>query len=469
MRQMKKICTLFLCVLLVMNSLPISQLAASGHQQELYFTLLHTNDEHSALLPLPLIDYDPTGKQGASGGFARLASTVKAIRARKQEEAEPVLLVSAGDFLTGSPFAWLALEQQAPELGLMLELGYDAITFGNHEFDYGSEALADYLQAAGYPQAGEQTPIIASNMVIPEEHLLTGVGIRQTHIKELANGLRIGFFGILGKKAAEYTPYAPPITFSDPIEAARAAVAELQAASVDVVIGLSHSGEVEEAALAAAVPGIDIIIGGHTHEALEQPLKVGETIIVQAGTQLSHLGMLEVAFDRVSGQVRLRNQQNGQPYLLPLNATVPYDPPYAQKVDQLAQQLDALLQRMTADRFEKMNQAILHTDFPVSDKPELAESAFGNFVTDAMRLVGEQVTGEKVDFAFQANGVIRGGLEPGTLPGREGQVSLFDLVIQVCMGSGPDGRPGYPLVSIYFTGEEVRRILEVAALLPLLM
>ncbi len=86
-------------------------------------------------------------------------------------------------------------------------------------------------------------------MVIPEEH----------HIKELANGLRIGFFGILGKKAAEYTPYAPPITFSDPIETARAAVAELQAASVDVVIGLSHSGEVEEAALAAAVPGIDPI------------------------------------------------------------------------------------------------------------------------------------------------------------------------------------------------------------------
>ncbi len=77
LRQMKKIGTLFLCVLLVMNSLPISQLAASGHQQELYFTLLHTNDEHSALLPLPLIDYDPTGKQGASGGFARLASTVK--------------------------------------------------------------------------------------------------------------------------------------------------------------------------------------------------------------------------------------------------------------------------------------------------------------------------------------------------------------------------------------------------------
>ncbi len=468
LKQAKRILALFLSVLLVAGHLPISHLAASSDEQELYFTLLHTNDEHSALLPLPFVDHDPASEQGAAGGFARLASAVKAIRTRKQETAEPVLLVSAGDFLTGSPFAWLALEQKAPELSLMLELGYDAITLGNHEFDYGSEALADYLRAAGYPKAGEQTPIVVSNMAVPKEHPLAEIGIRQTSIKELSNGLRIGFFGILGKKASEYTPYAPPITFSDQREAASAAVAELQAAEVDVIVALSHSGEAEEAALAAAVPGIDIIIGGHTHEAFEQPLMVGETIIAQAGTQLSHLGVLEVAFNQVSGKVSLRNQQNRQPFLLPLDASIPFDPVYARKIDQLAEQLDAMLHRLTDGRFGKMNQTILHTDFPVTNKPEMAESAFGNFVTDAMRLVGAEVTGEKVDFAFQANGVIRGGLEPGTLPGREGQIALFDLANQVGMGSGPDGQPGYPLVSIYFTGEEVRRILEIAALLPLL-
>lgn len=468
LKQMKKLVMLFLCLLLLVSNIPIPRLAASSQEQELYFTLLHTNDEHSGLLPSPLIDFDPTAPQGATGGFARLASSVKAIRARKQAEAEPVVLVSSGDFLTGSPFAWLALEQKAPELGLMLELGYDAITLGNHEFDYGTDVLADYLRAAGYPQAGSKTPIIASNMLVPAEHPLTEVGIQKTYIKELDNGLRIGLFAILGKDAAEYTPYAAPITFSEQTEAARNAVAELQAAGADIIIALSHSGEMEEAALAAAVPGIDIIVGGHTHKALEQPIIVGETIIAQAGTQLSHLGVLEIAFNRASGKVSLRNERNGQPFLLPLDTSIPFDPVYAKRIDQLAQELDRMLQRLTDGRFPHMNQTILHTAFTVSNKPELAESAFGNFVTDAMRLIGERVTGEKVDFAFQANGVIRGGLEPGTLPGREGQVALFDLVNQVGMGSGPDGQPGYPLVSIYFTGEEVRRILEIDALLPLL-
>lgn len=468
MKQLKKLLALVLCLLMVTGSANLPQLYAINNEQGLFFTILHTNDEHSALLPVPLIDYDPISGQGAGGGFARLASAVNVIRASKRSVGEPVLLVSGGDFLTGSPFSWLSLGGQAPELSLMLSLGYDAITIGNHEFDYGSDALADYFRAAGYPEAAEQMPIVASNIVIPKEHPLAAVGIKQTHVKTLANGLRIGFFGLLGKEATDFTPYAPPITFSDQKAAAGAAVAELQAAAVDVVVALSHSGEVEEAALAVAVPGIDIIIGAHSHDALEQPLVVGETIIVQAGTQLSHLGLLELAYHQGTRKVTLRNQANGQPYLLPLDTSVPFDAVYANKVDRLAQDLDTLLKRLTDGRFEKMNQAVLHTAFPVTNEPEFAETPFGDFVADAMRLVGEQVTGDKVDFAFQANGVIRGGLEPGTLPDRLGQVALFDLVNQVGMGSGPDGQPGYPLVSIYFTGEEVRRILEISALLPLL-
>ncbi len=469
MKQVKKVLALVLCLLMTTGSLNIPQLKAINTEQELFFTILHTNDEHSALLPLPLVDYDPNGKEGAGGGFARLASAVTAIRAEKSAVGEPVLLVSAGDFLTGSPFAWLSLQDQAAELNLMHSLGYDAITIGNHEFDYGSDALADYFRAAGYPEAATHTPVVASNIVIPADHPLAAIDSKQTYVKTLANGLRIGFFGLIGKEAAGFTPYAPPITFADQKDAASAAVAELQAASVDVIVALSHSGEVEETALAAAVPGIDIVIGGHSHDALEQPLIVGETIIVQAGAQLSHLGLLELAYHKETGKVTLRNQKNGKPYLLPLDTNVPFDSIYANKVDELAQDLDTLLGRLTDGRFQKMNQPVLHTEFTVTKEPRLSESPFGNFVADAMRLVGEQVTGEKVDFAFQANGVIRGGLEPGTLPQRLGQVALFDLVDQVGMGSGPDGQPGYPLVSIYFTGEEVRRILEITALLPSLM
>lgn len=128
--------------------------------------------------------------------------------------------------------------------------------------------------------------------------------------------------------------------------------------------------------------------------------------------------------------------------------------------------MDTLLANLTDGRFKHGDTIIAESTFTVSNEPELSETAFGNFVTDSMRLMGAEVTGRPVDFAFQANGVIRGSLTPGTLAENKGKVTLFDLVNQVGMGFGPDGNPGYPLVSIYFTGEEVRRILEIAALLP---
>ncbi len=466
-RVMQRFLAAALGLLLVVNSiLTASPVRAETAARELFFTILHTNDEHSALLPLPLIDYDPSGATGAAGSFARLASAVNRIRAAKQAVGEPVLLLSAGDYLTGSPFAWLALNQQAPELQLMLSLGYDLITLGNHEFDFGSDGLARYFQAAGYPEAASKMPIVASNANIPNDHPLAHVGIQSTWVKTLDNGLRIGFFGILGKDATNFTPYATPVTFTDPLAAAEQAVAELKAAEADVIVAISHSGEIEDTLLAQAVPGIDVIIGGHTHKTLDQPLRVGDTIIAQAGSQLSHLGLLELAYDQETGKVSLRNESSGQPYLLPLDTSVPFDTGYKSQVDDWAQELDTFLNRLSAGRFQNMSQVILHTDFPVDNEPKFTETPFGNFVTDAMRLMGEKVTGEKVDFAFQANGVIRGGLEPGTLTGREGQVTLFDLVNQVGMGLGPDEQPGYPLVSIYFTGEEVRRILEITALLP---
>lgn len=462
MKPLRRYLVFCLVLTLALGNLPLT---LAVKPDEIDFTILHTNDEHSALLPLPLVDYDETGKTGAAGGFARLAGAVQAIRAEKAAAAEPVLLISAGDYLSGSPFAWLALDGQAPELELMLALGYDVITIGNHEWDYGPDVLAEYLQAAGYPAAADRTAIVASNTVIPATHSLAALGIQSTYIKTLENGLRVGFFGLLGEAAVGYTPSAQPITFSDQQAAAAAAVAELEAAGADVIVAVSHCGEDEEEELAQAVPGIDVIIGGHTHELLEEPLIVGKTIIAQAGTQLSHLGMLELSYNRGTDQVSLRNGTADRPCLLPLDTSVPMDPAISAQVARLTQDLNQLVERMTGGRFSDVSQTVIRTDFPVSDKPEFSEITYGNFITDAMRIIGEQVTGEKVDFAFEAYGVIRDGLTPGTLPGRAGQVTLFDLVNTVGLGSGPDGTPGYPLISAYFTGEEVRRIMEVSVLL----
>ena len=460
-----------LTALVLIVNIGAASLGASAQSDELYLTILHTNDEHSALVPSPFIDYDPDQQNPALGGFARLASLVKSVRAQKAQTGEPVLLLSGGDYLGGSPFAWLALDNKAPELSLMQALGYDAVTIGNHEYDFGPEQLAVYLQAAGYPSANAKTAIVAANTHPPAGHPLNfqQLGVKGTHVQVLENGLKVGYFGLIGKDAIDVAPYSEPIEFSDQIEAAQKAVAELQNAGVDLIVALTHAGVTEDQDLARAVPGINVIVGGHCHTLLEEPVKEGETIIVQSGELLKHVGMLELAYSPATGNVRIRNSENGTPFVLPLDYTVPSDPEMTALVADYTQDLNTLITQMTGGRFTDIRETVVWTDFEVSNRPRLEESPFGNFVTDAMRLIAQEATGEPVHLAFQANGVIRGAVQPGSMPWSNGQVSFFDLADLVGLGSGPDGTAGYPMVSVYFTGEELRRIFEVQVLLAELM
>jgi 5'-nucleotidase / UDP-sugar diphosphatase len=443
--------------------------ASSAAAGELGFTLLHTNDEHSTLLPSPLSDYHPTLPSQARGGFARLAQAVAHVRAEKAAAGEPVLLVSAGDFLGGSAFAWLGLAGLTPELSLMMDIGYDVITIGNHEFDYGSAGLAGYLSRAGYPDASARTAIVASNTLAPPEHPLHDVGLQKTHITELDNGLRVGFFGIMGLHAQRVIVGAEPVVFTERFAAAREAVAALRAAGANVVVALSHSGVAEDTALARAVQGIDVIVGGHTHEALAEPLQVGSTLIAQTGALLENLGVLELAYSVQSGHVRLRNEVASQPYLLALDHRIPEHPAVAEMIGEHTDALNTLVGRLSGGRFSDVAATVLSSAHTVSSGPRLSESAFGNFITDAMRAAAEEALGEPVDFAFQANGMIRGSLVPGSQPHAPGHVALLDLLGLTALGSGPDGTPGYPMVSVYLTGAEIRRVLEISVLLGELM
>lgn len=436
---------------------------------EIKFTILHTNDEHSALIPSLLTD-DHSGQANPSlGGFARLATAVKEIRTAKAPNGEAVLLLSAGDYMGGSAFSWLSLEGSAPELSLMLELGYDVVTMGNHEYDYGPELLAKYLAAAGYPRSSLDTAIVASNTHPPLNHPLEDRGIQDIFIKDLGNGLKVGFFGLVGQDALQVAPYSSPIEFSDQHEAAGEAIRKLQQGGADIIIALTHSGVAEDRELARAHPEIDIIVGGHCHTALAEPLLEGDTIIVQAGSLLQNLGILELAYDPGSGKLRVRNKETGRPHLLPLDHTLGSDPAMAALVEAYITDLNALIQRLSGGRFTDISEIVVYTASIVPNTPPLQESPLGNFVTDAMRVKAQETLGEKVDFAFQANGVIRGSLVPGSIPYAEDRVSFYDLVGLVGLGSGPDGQPGYPLVSVYFTGEEVRRVLEISILLSELM
>ncbi|MEW6522871.1 MAG: bifunctional UDP-sugar hydrolase/5'-nucleotidase [Bacillota bacterium] len=425
---------------------------ASG--EELLFTIIHTSDEHSQLVP-----HSPAHGSGGRGGFARLGGAVAQIRQEKSRGNEPVLLVSAGDFIGGTLFSWLALTGRAPELSLMLDMGYDVVNLGNHEFDYGTEELATYLKKAGYPQAARRTAIVASNLVPDPGHPLADVGLAETVLVSLENGLKVGFLGLLGQDAVRVTHHTDGVTFTDQQQAARRAVQRLQAEGADVVVLLSHMGLEEERALARAVPGIHLIVGGHCHTTLNAPVREGKTLIVQSGPHLEQVGVLELAFHPGTRALRLRNTG----ILVPLDARVKEDPVIATKVAQYAVEANAFLQRLTKGAYQDMRAIVAEVDFPVRDATR-AESGLGNLVADALRWAVERCTGRPVDLAVQPNGVLRGTVYPF-----QGRVTLYDLVSPLSLGRGLDGQPGYSVVAFFLTGEEIRRALEISVLLSELL
>lgn len=434
-------------------SLLFAFLLAIQPPTDIRFTILHTNDEHSAFVPTPALT-----PETSLGGMARLATAIRTFRERNEASGEPLILVSGGDVMTGTPFNWLMFGGMSPELGFLIDLRYDLVVLGNHEFDYGPDPLAEYLLRLGYPARASDTPILSANIRIPDGHPLAEAGITGTHVVDVADGVRIGFIGLMGREAADVAPFKDPVTFADAIETARAEAARLKADGAALVVAVTHAGVEEDLQLAQAVPDIALIIGGHSHTLIEEPIRVGETFIVQAGSSLKHLGALDLSLDAATGRIRLLNGERGTPYVTPLDATVADDPAVKAQVDAYTKDLDRMLGDWTGGQVTGAMQVLTRADFALPNTPELQETPMGNFVTDALRLGVERATGTPVDVAFLANGVIRGSVAAGPVP-------FYDIASNTGLGSGPDFSPGYPLVSVYLTGTELRRVLEITLLL----
>ncbi|MDP2971158.1 MAG: metallophosphoesterase, partial [Deltaproteobacteria bacterium] len=193
--------------------------------KERSLTIIHTNDMHSHLLGLPSnLDYSPlkTGDDTTVGGWARIASVIKSEKAKR---TNPSLVLDAGDFLMGSFFHMISREE-AVELRLMKEMGYDVITLGNHEFDLMPGGLARIITSAH--QKGGLPEIVFSSAIFnredSEDDSLEEVfkkGLVKPYLVKEVQGIRIGLFGIMGKDAADVSPFARPLKFKNPIETAR--------------------------------------------------------------------------------------------------------------------------------------------------------------------------------------------------------------------------------------------------------
>jgi 5'-nucleotidase/UDP-sugar diphosphatase len=441
---------------------PVGGAGASGAKK---LTILHTNDDHSCVIPWnPAIDYTPAvGDDPTVGGFARRATQIDRIKAAKALQGEPVLTFDVGDFLMETMFSWLGGVGLTPELTLMQNMGYDAVTLGNHEYDWGPNYLASYLSAAGYPNASAFMPIVASNVNLTG-HPLETMGIAPYIVKTLSNGLKVGIFGIIGSDAISDVVQAAPVTFADPKKTAANMVSVLKALNVNLIIELSHSGVTEDVDMAKAVPGIDIIVGGHSHTALFQPVvvptTVGKTIIVQAGAEGMYLGELELSV--WNGEVSIRNYDTGNPFLIPIDDWIPASTSIQTSIDNVyVPALNEMVYNLTGGEFHSILDTVAESNFSLIHLPfpSLFDTGVGNLITDSMRNM------TSAQFAFEANGLIRGTVPRGSMPGKKGLISLYDLYLADGCGTGPDGRPGNPVVCIYLTAEEIRRVCEICVTL----
>jgi 5'-nucleotidase len=426
------------------------------------FTILHTNDWQSRLLGFgPNNEYTPAtvNDDGTVGGVARLATVVKERRAAAGEQ--PLLLLDAGDFTMGTLFHTITREAGG-ELRLMSEIGYDATTLGNHEFDFRPMGLAAMLSAASKAEGDRLVPVIASNIQFDpnspgddslKAHADAGRIVPYKIIEK--GGIRFGLFGLLGYNAITVSPMTKPVTFADPIETAKTMVKKLREEDkVDVVILLSHMGVAqqddgswrgEEVEMVEQVPGIDIVVGGHSHTALPQPVLVnGHTPVVQAGSEIQYLGELHMRMGE-DGKTQVRDYS-----LHPINDQTAGDGVITTQVEDFKQQVSKQMLEPKGYRFDQPLAKVDKTLTREHDDPILA-----NLVTDALR----DATGS--DISFTGNGTIRDDM----IAGRTGVQAVSDLFRIAPLGIGQlDDAPGYPLVKVYVTGKEVKDILEVLLL-----
>lgn len=433
---------------------------ASG-AAERRFAILHTNDWQSRLLGYgPNSEYSPDSLNDdlTVGGVARLASLLHERRAALG--ATPLLTLDAGDFSMGTLFHTVTREEGG-ELRLLGALGYDATTLGNHEFDFRPAGLAQMIAAAERVGDAPQVPILASNIGFSAEsadddalEALYRSGRIQPYRVVEKGGLRFGLFGLMGRDAVEVSSLMAPVTFADPLATARDIVRLLREQErVDVVILLSHMGvsaqadgswRGEDVELVEQVPGIDLVIGAHSHSLLREPLRVNDTTIVQVGSEIQYLGELLMTQD-AQGRARVVEYR-----LHAIDDRIPGDPAIGQRVAALQQ---AVSERVLAAHGYAFDQPLARVERTLTrayDDPVL-----GNLVTDALR------RGAGSDIAFTGNGTLRDELYRG----REGVQSVADLFRIAPLGIGEfDDQPGYPLIRVYFTPREIRQILEVLLL-----
>ena len=480
--KFRRFSAFFLALLLaVLCVLPVGAVAEGCTQETNVTTILFTHDLHSHFLP------QSTAEGGESGGYARLKTVIDGERAMNPD----ALLVDGGDFSIGSLIQTL-YTTQAAELRTMGAMGYDAVTIGNHEFDHKGTGFAEMLNSAKAAQQaavelllvdarpledmdayrerfGPVTPVLPTlleaNYAPADDNqdrafirsAMEDYGVTDCMTLE-RGGVTYGLFGLMGVDSDECAPTSG-FTRTDAAKAAKRCVETLKGEGAEIIVCLSHSGtgdslaSSEDEELAKAVDGIDVIVSGHTHSTLAEPLVVNDTYIVSSGPYCQNLGSLTFSWDD-GGEKRLLDYR-----LIPIDETVAENPEIAGLVEQWK---DMVGETYLARYGLTYDEVLTHTDCDLTTPASAVQenNGLGTLVSDAFLWADRTLDAAYADsphtVSVTADGVLRANLPAGDLTA----AMAFDVL---SMGVGEDGTSGFPLVAVYLTGKELKAAMEVDA------
>ena len=366
--------------------------------------ILHINDLHSRIEPINRFDSSCSAEDAAEGncfgGYARLATKIRDRRAELGAEGTPVLTLDAGDQFQGTLY-YTTYKGQA-EVAFMNAIGFDAMALGNHEFDDGPDVLAEFIREADFP-------VISGNTEVAAEEALAEV--LQDHVVLDVNGQQVAVLSVLTPQTAIISSPGPNVGFADEIAYLEAAVGRLKEAGIDKIIVLSHVGFVRDQEIAAAVDGISLIIGGHSHTLfsntepdapayatlVESP--AGRPVpIVQAYAYSKYLGDLALEFADDGAVVGA----TGDTILI--DAGVPPAADIEERIAALAGPIEEMKAAPVAEIAASIDGS--------RESCRAMECEMGNTVTDAMLA---RVAEQGVDIAITNGGGLRASLAAGTV------------------------------------------------------
>ncbi|MER9295509.1 5'-nucleotidase C-terminal domain-containing protein [Mesorhizobium sp. M0621] len=376
-------------------------LSAGASFADYTLNILHINDWHSRIEGNNKYEStcsaDEETKGECIGGAGRLITAIA--QERKKLEGQNVLLLSAGDNFQGSLF--YTTYKGKVEGEFLNQMKFDAMALGNHEFDDGEVALAPFLDMIKFPVLGANVKANAQSKL--------GDRVKPSVVVEVG-GQKIGIIGAITNDTPDLASPGPNVAIEDDVKSITAEVEKLRGEGVNKIIAVTHIGYKRERDVIAKIPGIDVVVGGHSHSLLSNtdpkaegpyPTMVDnpdgyKVPVVQAASYSKYLGEFKVVFDD-NGVVK---SASGDPIYLDKSITP--DPAVLARIKELGAPIEALKNKEVAETTDVIDGS--------RESCRTRECAMGNLVSDAIL---DRVKGQGVEIVISNGGGLRASIDKG--------------------------------------------------------